>query len=204
MNAKEIEQVVSDMGSDDLGTFGGSFEGGAHIQQIPDEIAPALAAISESGHEIRSYLEIGAAAGGMAALIARVLEPSMITLIDDNKHHKAGLRPSVLVDVPHVEIVGQSWDEGVVSEACLYEPYDLVFIDGDHTYPGVKVDAVTYAPMVAAGGFLMFHDSGMSEWGVMRLVKELKGGPGFEFVGEYLSSIHPRPLGVALFRKVAV
>lgn len=35
---------------------------------------------------------------------------------------------------------------------------DLLFIDGDHTYNGVKADFEMYAPLVRSGGIVAFHD----------------------------------------------
>ena len=35
---------------------------------------------------------------------------------------------------------------------------DLLFIDGDHTYEGVKKDWEMYSPLVREGGFVVFHD----------------------------------------------
>jgi predicted O-methyltransferase YrrM len=35
---------------------------------------------------------------------------------------------------------------------------DFLFIDGDHTYEGVKKDFETYGPLVRKGGFVAFHD----------------------------------------------
>jgi predicted O-methyltransferase YrrM len=35
---------------------------------------------------------------------------------------------------------------------------DLLFIDGDHRYRGVKQDFVLYAPLVRKGGVVLFHD----------------------------------------------
>lgn len=35
---------------------------------------------------------------------------------------------------------------------------DLLFIDGDHTYEGVKKDFEMYAPLVKEGGLIAFHD----------------------------------------------
>ena len=35
---------------------------------------------------------------------------------------------------------------------------DLLFIDGDHTYAGVRADFEMYAPMVRPGGIVAFHD----------------------------------------------
>jgi cephalosporin hydroxylase len=35
---------------------------------------------------------------------------------------------------------------------------DFLFIDGDHTYNGVKQDYEMYSPLVRPGGLIVFHD----------------------------------------------
>ena len=43
-------------------------------------------------------------------------------------------------------------------QALLPGRVDFLFIDGDHTYAGVKQDYETYAPLVKPGGLIVFHD----------------------------------------------
>lgn len=38
------------------------------------------------------------------------------------------------------------------------QPLDFAFIDGDHTYEGVKQDFYMYGPLVRPGGLIAFHD----------------------------------------------
>jgi hypothetical protein len=38
------------------------------------------------------------------------------------------------------------------------DPIDLLFIDADHTYEGVRADYETYSPLVRPGGLIAFHD----------------------------------------------
>ena len=38
------------------------------------------------------------------------------------------------------------------------QPVDLLFIDADHTYKGVKQDLELYATLVRPGGLIAFHD----------------------------------------------
>jgi predicted O-methyltransferase YrrM len=48
-----------------------------------------------------------------------------------------------------VEVVRDLFDD---------QPIDFAFIDGDHTYEGVKADFFKYGPLVRPGGMIGFHD----------------------------------------------
>jgi predicted O-methyltransferase YrrM len=45
-----------------------------------------------------------------------------------------------------------------VAEKLRGRAVDLLFIDGDHSYLGVKKDFEMYAPFVRRGGIVLFHD----------------------------------------------
>lgn len=45
-----------------------------------------------------------------------------------------------------------------VSAILKHLPLDFLFIDGDHSYEGVKSDYRNYRPLVKPGGFIAFHD----------------------------------------------
>jgi len=47
---------------------------------------------------------------------------------------------------------------GDSAETDFPEPLDVLFIDGDHTYDGVKKDFERHAPNVKPGGVILFHD----------------------------------------------
>ncbi len=38
------------------------------------------------------------------------------------------------------------------------QPLDYLFLDGDHTYEGVRQDFEMYSPLVRSGGIIAFHD----------------------------------------------
>ena len=48
---------------------------------------------------------------------------------------------------------------------------DFLFIDGDHSYEGVKADVDAWFPKLKSGGIIVMHDIGWAE-GVIRVVKE--------------------------------
>lgn len=45
-----------------------------------------------------------------------------------------------------------------VQEILAGRPIDFVFIDGDHSYEGVRQDFEIYSPLVRRGGVVAFHD----------------------------------------------
>lgn len=47
---------------------------------------------------------------------------------------------------------------GVEDVTRPLEMLDILFIDGDHSYAGVKTDFLTYSPLVKKGGLVVFHD----------------------------------------------
>ncbi len=61
---------------------------------------------------------------------------------------------------------------------------DLIFIDADHTYEAVRDDFLAWAPRLAPGGIVAFHDSRCSparpdltpETGPVRLLTEIREG----------------------------
>jgi methyltransferase family protein len=202
---EEIEQFVIDAGSDNLPTFGGRYEGGCHVQQIPDEIAPCIHAILEAGRKIEAYLEVGVAAAGTTFLFNHFFRPGKIVLVDDGNHWKAGLRNEILKDIPHTFIRGNSHSPEVVGQVAEASPdFDIIIIDAGHEYSAVRADAESYFPMLRAGGFLVLHDSALPEWGVMRVVAELKEDARVALVGEYVTKTSTRACGVALFRRATL
>jgi len=50
------------------------------------------------------------------------------------------------------------------------EQIDFLFIDGDHTYHGVKKDFEMYGPLVRSGGIIAFHDIGKNEEGGVHIL----------------------------------
>ena len=200
---QEIEQFIFNAGSDHVPTFGGqNIPGSIQCQQVPDELAPCILKILESGEMIKNYLEIGVAAGGTTSIINHFFAPEKIVLIDDNHHPKAHVRGYILTGLPFTEIIGQS--QSTIVLAALQEmglTFDMVMVDGGHGYEEVKADVKNYRDYLRNGGFLLLHDSALPEWGVMPVVEELKKDKGFEFVEEYKSNVIA-PLGLALFRKV--
>lgn len=120
--------------------FGAAGEGW-FIEQNPDELALFLAQMQELG--VGSVLEIGT---GWKAGLARFLHDEMgwrVTSIDihDYGHHFDG--------ITFVRLLGGM-------RADEFGLFDLVIIDGDHSYDAVTFDHAMWSPNATKA--VMFHD----------------------------------------------
>lgn len=80
-------------------------------------------------------------------------------------------------------------------------PIDMMFIDADHSYEGVKLDVDSWAPFVKSGGYIYFHDADDTSPGVERLVKELGASKAFTDLTFYKDTLQYRT-SLASIRKV--
>ena len=123
-------------------------------------------------------------AGELAELVQLVgeLEPSVILEIgsmngDTLRAWKAIAPDATLISI---SLTGGPYGGGAVSEGITQNhidydshdpvtlervgkildgrPVDFLFIDGDHSYEGVKQDFEMYSPLVRPGGIVAFHD----------------------------------------------
>ena len=126
------------------------------------EILPALEAIQALRPQ--RVCEIGSAAGGTLYLLTRVSAPgALIVSIDLTiSPHTRALRARLGKKGQRVvSLSGDSHSEDTASrlEQLLGgQPLDALFIDGDHSYEGVRADFERYAPLVRRGGIVALHD----------------------------------------------
>lgn len=110
----------------------------------------------------RHVLEIGTAWGGTLYLTSRVADPdALLVTVDIDPAHDSTLMRSFARRGQRVElIIGDSTSEPVKSRIESYFPdgVDYAFIDGDHSYEGVRADFEAYSPLVRPGGVIAFHD----------------------------------------------
>jgi hypothetical protein len=93
---------------------------------------------------------------------------------------------------------------GKVGRILAGRQLDVLFIDGDHRYEGVKSDLLRYRQFVREGGYILFHDIMPDQndgwiWsgGVPTLWNEIKGlFPSQEFVDDPLQ----KGCGIGLIR----
>ena len=74
--------------------------------------------------------------------------------IDTHRNMRANLEVLGLTEV--VTVVRKFSSEAI---SDVPKPFDLLFIDGDHSYDGVKSDWCQYTQHMSAFGIVVFHDT---------------------------------------------
>lgn len=103
------------------------------------------------GRSLIRVLEIGSQDGGTLFVWSRVAPNAKILSVDWEGNVRDG---------PWEVINADSHDPATVQQVRdrFAGPVDFLFIDGDHSYEGVKADWENYSPLVAEGGLIAFHD----------------------------------------------
>jgi cephalosporin hydroxylase len=164
--------------------------------QKPEELGSFLRYLSERTKP-KVVVEIGTAQGGMLYALAQVASPTGTLISIDlpggdrdetSQEDKYGERDtermrSYIQKGQTVEFL-QMDSHDIATRATLERildgrTIDLLFIDGDHSYEGVRADWNLWRPLVSADGIVAFHDvqkhytrSGAE---VDRLWNEIKG-----------------------------
>jgi cephalosporin hydroxylase len=123
-------------------------------QQQAHELAGLLALVRPGD----VVVEIGCDAGGVLWAFGQVGAGRVIGVDLPQAGYSTG-RP---LDAHDAEmIVGDSHDKAThrkLEDLLDGQPVDLLFIDADHTYKGIKRDVELYRPLVRPGGLLALHD----------------------------------------------
>lgn len=124
--------------------------------QIREEFLELLRIMQQK--EIKKVLEIGCYEGGSAAgflaIGCRVVSIDITrTKRVDSLIKNPGLSTFRFIDRAHI---AQNID-------AFYAKYDLLFIDGDHSYKNCKKDYEEFSSEVKPGGMIVFHDICSSE-----------------------------------------
>lgn len=117
---------------------------------------------------VTRYLEIGSKHGGTLWRVGNILPPRSLIVSVDLPHGDGSFKESQ----PHLEacvskllemghraylLLGDSTDPQVIEDVRKLGPFDLVFIDANHTEPYVWKDWTNYGPMA---NIVAFHDIG--------------------------------------------
>jgi predicted O-methyltransferase YrrM len=115
-----------------------------------------------------SYLEIGSMCGIIAMSLAEKYPARHFTCVDAfvaGHGTIAGERETFLQNLREHDLKNVELIQGDSLEIVprLSGPFDVAFIDANHSYEYVLGDALNCWPLLAPGGFMIFHDYGCVE-----------------------------------------
>lgn len=191
------------------------------LQQRPSEIARCIKFFldkKEQGEILNYYAEIGACSGGTTRAFQEFLQFYELLIIDDGGAHDPmyvsdrddQLRGQNLNFIPRVEIIGSSLESRVINHAhhlAQRQLYDILLIDGDHSYNGVRSDTINYYPIVRKGGYIIYHDTAhiadIQRWlleiplhfGDLKLLETFADKSQF-------TNAFPNGIGITVFQKI--
>jgi len=113
------------------------------IEQNPHELATFLSSLEG----VQKVLEIGTAQGGLYRFFRDVMEWDV---------HVIDVSPPRNIHNKEKYFKGSSHSEDTVKWAKSHAPFDLIFIDADHSYESVDKDYKLYESL--ASKYVAFHD----------------------------------------------
>ena len=125
------------------------------------------------------FVEIGTGWGGSAAILAKVKpEDTLLFTIDNGSNFRRfgprdGTEYKEFIEARFLMygVLGNlEWVLGDSRSLAWEWPINILFVDGVHTYEGVRGDIENMVPHVVPGGVVIFHDYHME--GVKRAVDE--------------------------------
>jgi predicted O-methyltransferase YrrM len=136
--------------------------------QVEQEVQAFAAALRERVRPLKHFMEIGTDQGGTFHLMSSLADAGGRGISVDMPGGNWGTIDSAR----NLELAGRlERDCGAVCiRADSHDPatlgrvrevggkLDLLFIDGDHSYQGVRQDYLDYSPLVRPGGWVVFHD----------------------------------------------
>jgi hypothetical protein len=142
--------------------WGPKLPNGAFLEYDMEAIYPAISRLGKDS----VYLEVGVRHGRSLAW-ARQWSKGDVYGVDINNE---------LIEHPMLDKINfiHAPSNEAVKNWTL--PIDVLFIDGDHTYEGVKDDWDNFSPFIKPGGVVYFHDCDATSPGVVQLFEEIGKG----------------------------
>jgi predicted O-methyltransferase YrrM len=155
-----------------------SLEAGANIEGLLEEREGlCLYVLAWRAATLGDVVEIGSWKGRSTWYLARALED-------------VGSRFRVVAVDPHLEDTAEAFSANIARSGlaaridprsgyshdvarAFDRPVGMLWIDGDHSYRGVREDFEDWFPKLAVGGWIAFHDTVNHWYGPTRLVREL-------------------------------
>jgi hypothetical protein len=134
------------------------------IQQNAGEFAELIVFMVNNFSPSELSLEIGVASGGQTKILRDYYQCKKTIVVDNGMHpefkeHWQRIKPMIKTDII-LELIMDSHSQEVRDKLWPYkEQIDFAFIDGDHSYHGLKKDIALLKEIAKPGCVFVLHDT---------------------------------------------
>lgn len=196
---ESLKDAIRSCGSDNEEFFGYPVkEDGLFLQQDPEEFASFVEYLVNNCAPSKLSIDIGVASGGNTKFV-RDFYPVEKTIILDiglhpNHHHWSRIKQLVNSDIV-LELIADSHSPEVREKLLPYAgQIDYAFVDGDHSYRGLKQDIFLMKELLMPGAVMALHDTEAVE-DCNRVFQELRESSDFELLKNFVSRF-----GISIWR----
>jgi len=124
-------------------------------------------------------IELGTLFGRSAAILSKHAK-YVVTIDNYMNPNYGGMYHTVdtvryrLRNYHNIHVMNRSTSESAMFvRELISNKFDMIFIDADHSYEGVKADFENWFPLMEPGAYILFHDYGNEHNGVIDFVNNL-------------------------------
>lgn len=134
-----------------------------HLHQNPEELADFIFYLLDYQKKFKKKIKklfiIGYLDGFTDAILNKFFQFDEIVAVDTFQESGSGLLFRANLKYKNLTIIcGDSTSKRVVENFNKFAPFDLAFIDGNHSYDFVKKDFENTIDLISEKGLLCFHD----------------------------------------------
>jgi hypothetical protein len=164
INREDLQTTIEQAGSGHPTFFGfPEREDGLYLQQDPEEFAHFVEYAATRLPASKLSLDIGIASGGQTKFLRDYFSSEKTIVVDIGQHpafiHWSRIKPKVNSDIV-LEIIDDSHARAVADKLSPYAgQIDFAYVDGDHSYRGLKKDIFLVRSLLQPGGHMVLHDT---------------------------------------------
>lgn len=198
----ELIDLIRRSGSGCVVTFGyPELPDGLYLQQDPPEFADFVSYMAREAPPAELSIDIGVAGGGQTKFLRDYYPCARTITVDLGMHNDARHWPRIKrsLNTEHVmEILDDSHAPRVRDKLIPFKgKIDFAFVDGDHSYKGLRQDIFLVRELLKPGALMALHDT-VAVPDCARVYGDLRQSPNFQHVRDFNSKY-----GISLWRLVA-
>lgn len=160
----ELETIIEKAGSSDANFFMYPVKkDGLYLQQDPEEFAAFIHYVATKIPPAKLSMDIGIASGGQTKFLRDYWRSDKTIVVDLGQHpvypHWKRIKKDLNSDLI-LEVIGDSHTPETRNKLLPYaNQVDFAFVDGDHSYKGLRQDIFLTKELLKLGGHMVLHDT---------------------------------------------